>query len=472
MREADGTVLFKEWLPDLPDLSNPGLVEALNTLPVDRTYKSFAPLSSSGDALAARPLGAIEIHLPASNTRYIYAGQTTSVQRQLTALGTWSNVSSATYSSSTTWEFVQFDELIFATNYADSLQFQTIGAAGFTAASFSDYSTKSRRIGKVNRFVVIGDTNETLNGQVPYRVQWSSIDNPTVWPLPGSATAVANQAGEQYLDSSWGPVNAIVGGDQFGIVMQRGGLNRMTYVGGSIVFQFDKIAGAKGLYLPHSVVEVNGRWYYIAETGVCVTDGVSAQLVGDGKVDRTFFDTAILGGFEERIYGAADTNRKLIKWCFPNEAGGTPRELLVYNYEENRFTHATQTCNCLITAPGDATRKSYIRGFDDTHKAAQFTGTPGTATITTGEIEFSPGAFTRAQGIKPLVDTASVTVALGTRNDQVTTPSFTSETTANSRSGFCDFRGEARYHRARMTLTGTFNAAQGLQFQAEPSGPV
>jgi hypothetical protein len=76
------------------------------------------------------------------------------------------------------------------------------------------------------------------------------------------------------------------------------------------------------------------------------------------------------------------------------------------------------------------------------------------------------------QGIKPLVDVTlnAVTVAIGTRNDRSSSVSYTSETTANSRSGFANFRSEARYHRARLTITGTFNAAQGLEYEAVPSG--
>ena len=54
--QSDGRLLFGEWLPDLPYYENPGLVEAKNTIPVDRHYKDFLPLSTEGDALAATPV--------------------------------------------------------------------------------------------------------------------------------------------------------------------------------------------------------------------------------------------------------------------------------------------------------------------------------------------------------------------------------------------------------------------------------
>jgi hypothetical protein len=470
MSEYDGTILFKEWLPDQPALANPGLTDAHNVLPIDDTYKSFAPLVASGNTLNARPLGAIETYQPASNIRYVYAGQTTTIMRQLIGLGTWTTVGSAFTTGTATWEFAVYDDLIFATNWFDTVQFQTLGGAAFTVASAS--APRARRIGKVGQFIVVGDTGEATNGEVPHRVQWPAIDDPTNWPLPGSATAIAGQAGEQFLDSTWGPVNAIVGGDQFGIVMQRGGLNRMTYVGGNAVFQFDKIAGALGLYLPHSVVEVNGLWYYISEGGIYVTDGVSAQAVGIGKVDRYFAENAILGSFEERVYGAVDPRNKLIKWCYPSGGLGVVDRLLVFNYERKRFSYATQTCNTLVSAPGDLSQPRYIRAFSDTHRAARFTGTPGTATLTTGEMEPNPAGYSEEFGIKPLLDVTlnAVTIAMGTRNTQQATPTYTSEQTANSRSGFANFRTSARYHRARLTISGTFNAAQGIEYQAEASG--
>lgn len=471
MSEYDGTILFKEWLPDQPALNNPGLTDAHNTLPIDDTYKFFAPLVASGNTLNARPIGAIETYQPASNIRYIYAGQTTAIMRQLVGLGTWSTVGSPYTSNTATWEFAVYDDLIFATNFLDTVQVQTLGAAAF-AAPASGSPPRARRVGKVGQFIVLGDTGEATNGDVPHKVQWPAIDDPTNWPLPGSATAIASQAGEQFLDSQWGPVNAIVGGDQFGIVMQRGGLNRMSYVGGNTVFQFDKIAGAMGLYLPHSVVEVNGVWYYISEGGIYVTDGVSAQPVGLGKVDRYFAENAILGSFEERVYGAVDPRNKLIKWCYPSGGLGTVDRLLVFNYERKRFSYVTQTCNTLISAPGDANQARYIRGFTDTHRAARFTGTPGTATLTTGEMEPNPGGYAQEFGIKPLVDATlnAITIAMGTRNDQQASPTYASDQTANSRSGFANFRASARYHRARLTVTGTFNAAQGLEYQADASG--
>lgn len=100
----------------------------------------------------------------------------------------------------------------------------------------------------------------------------------------------------------------------------------------------------------------------------------------------------------------------------------------------------------------------------------RFGGTPGTAVIETGEAEGNPGAMTYVSGVKPKLDSAAVTVSVGTRDDLSASVTYTSETAVNTRSGFADFRLTARYQRARLTITGSFNAAQGLDIDFKPAG--
>ena len=54
----DAKIPLGPWLPDLPFDENPGLVEAKNCIPADRHYTQYLPLTTSGDALSARVIGA------------------------------------------------------------------------------------------------------------------------------------------------------------------------------------------------------------------------------------------------------------------------------------------------------------------------------------------------------------------------------------------------------------------------------
>jgi hypothetical protein len=472
---ADGKIVFGEWLPDQGDLDNPGLTEAKNVLPREGTYKPFEPLSTGGNALSARPYGGIVLYNPVSNATYLYAGTQQALWRQLYALGTWTDVKSGAYSASTeAWEFVYQSDFVIATNYYDVPQKATLGTGNFSAlAGGGTTAPNARRVGKIGQFVLLGDLDDA-GTKYPHAVQWPGIDDPEDWQTPGTAAAIAVQAGRQYLDPEWGAVTAIVGGDQFGIAAQTGGLTRLTYQGGNEVFQFDKIAGAQGCVYPHSIVENNGLWYYIAKSGFCVTDGSRAELIGDKKVDQYFWQGSNQGAEIERVYAGIDPWRKLIYWLYQGTLGATPTKILAYNYKDNRFTRCDQTAELLLSvAQGENTSLvgTQIVSFDTSHKRGKFNGTPGTAIITSQEAEFTLGSNTFISGVKPLITgSPTITVALGTRELQSASVAYTSEVTPTSRTGVADFRSEARYARARVTLAGTFEKASGIEYQTEPSG--
>lgn len=114
------------------------------------------------------------------------------------------------------------------------------------------------------------------------------------------------------------------------------------------------------------------------------------------------------------------------------------------------------------------------RAFNGLNVMCTFTGAHGTAVIETGESEGVEGRRSFIRGVRPFIDATAnaVTVAVGYRNDPITAATYTSETTANSRSGEANFRVDARFQRVRLTVAGTFNAAQGLGLDAIPSAKV
>jgi hypothetical protein len=206
--------------------------------------------------------------------------------------------------------------------------------------------------------------------------------------------------------------------------------------------------------------------------GFYVTDGVSVKDISTNRIGSYF--STLNDNFSD-LYAAHDENRKLIYWGVRNGASsGAYTHVLIYNYASDKWSVAQSTHYALFsigpysgTNPNTAPQ-AYLSSFT----VGSFTGTPGSAVFTTGEMEPSRGGYSRVVGVKPLVDATvnAVTIAVGTRNNRTDAVSYTAETTANSRSGFCDFRSEARYHRARMTVTGTFNSAQGIEPQVEISG--
>lgn len=463
---------FGEWLPDMPDLGNPGLTVALNVIPKDKTYKVYLPLLDAGNAGPSRPRGALR-PLSTNNPLLVslYVGFDTSLQ--ILTAGSFTNKSASTYSSSTVyWRFAQFDELVIATNKFDNPQRHTIGAAtNFTSLAVSGTAPKAQHIGVVNEFLVLGNLVDSGSTAQPYSVAWPAITDPTNWPTPNSATAIATQSGVQRLDAALGEVTFIAGGDQFGIIAQQGGLTRMTYAGPPVVFQFDTYERGRGSFFPNAGVQAEGLFYFISLSGICVTDGVSVRSIGAGKTDRYFLDTVNFG-FAERVYGAADFEQKLIFWGFP-AVGPVPDTILIYNYAENRFTSASQAHEVLLSAALGSSSIS-ISAFSSANKYASFVGSPGTATLTSGEVEPNPGGCALVNGIKAIVASSGTAptmgVQVGSRDDQATSVSYSSTTAPTSRTGFADFRSDARFHRARVYIAGNFDKALGLEIDATPTG--
>ncbi len=497
-RAATGKVLFGPFLPDLPVTNNPGVIEAKNVLPVDMFYRAYMPMNGSGTVLSARPRGGISALDTAGNAS-LYVG--TLAGLWVRDGSGWDDRSGATYTTATNdyWRFAQFEELVIGTNYADVPQAIEAGdSADFDDLALTGTAPFARQIGVVGQHVVMGDTNDGVNGVVPYRIQWCRIGDPTEWPIPATADALAKQAGEQFLPSSRGAVRGIFGNDQFGIVLQKTGITRMTYVGGDLVYQFDEYESTRGAEYPNASVQVGDSVYFIAADGFYATNGVSVVPIGAGKFDQ-FFLASVNTGYKDRVYGGLDKQRNLIYWIYPvaGSVAGRPNRVIAYNYREDRISWAEDQAECLIAGLTSGTTldaldamfpsiedvtpslddpiwqggNALLLGFNSTYQLGSFTGEPGEATIETPEVELNPGLNTDITGIKPIVQgNSAVTVALGTRNTEADSVSYTPEVSPTSRTGVADFRRCARLNRSRVKITGDFPAAQGVYFQGQAGG--
>jgi hypothetical protein len=465
------TILYKEWLPDLPELNNPGLIEATNVLPSNDGYRPFLPLDGTGGTAPAAVQGAFVANgatkgssrqFLATTSLYYRAGGTTA--------GQYSTMGSLIPDDAAS-QFAQFENIVFAAGgNSHRLAQITMGAvtsgggAGFVAITAAPYADV---VGVVGQFVVVGSLYDdaapiTVGAIKSNYLQWSSIGAPTDWPAPGSSTAIASQAGEEPLYEEHGGVMAVHGGDQHGVVLQAKAVTRMTYIGGTAVFQFDTIDTVHGSVSRKASVKVGGLVYFVSAAGFCRTNGVNVERIGAGKVDKLW---------------AASTATSYVSCAYDpwNElvAFGNGAKIFYFNPVTSWWTVCNQSHVILVTPGINPTQPQRLIGYDGSNVRGNFAATAGSAALTPGEGELSPGRYSHVSRVKPLVShttAVSMTVALGTRNSQDTAASFTAETTATARTGFSDFRSEARYHRARTTITGPFTKAIGIEVDAVESG--
>jgi hypothetical protein len=470
---AASVIEFGEWLPDQPSLGSTGLTEAHNVLPASGYYQPYQPLVeiTGASALAGTARG---LFTASSSTAAVttYAATGTMLYSGGIANPTTAKLAAPVSASALwDWQFAQYENYVFACNGDNSL-YHTLDAAGNFAASGAP---DAFFIGVVGQFVVVGNINDGT--AKPYSIRWCDIDSPLSWSTPGSAAAIAAQAGEQTMPAKFGQVVGIVGGDQHALVLQEYGVTRMTYVGGNAVFQFDEIETTRGAFFAQSIVRAGAQTFFIANDGFCVCNGVSVTPIGEGKVNKTLFATLSPNCL---IRGSYNHQEQCVFWSHGVGVETTPTTLICYHIPSGRFSRAAQALECVDTGLYGSVQGPYA--FSTNHKVASWESTTaakafiGTATIATADAEFNPGGRTYVGGVKPHVESTgsapTVTMRLGTRNALSSSVTYTAATSLTSRTGFADFRSDAKYHRAELSIVGAFTKANGLEFRATPSGDV
>lgn len=473
-------VAFGEWSPDQPDLENKCL-EALNVIPYAGKYSQVRGLSAVSGALSERPLASIATSI-ISSVSETYVGGAEHLYRLNVA--SWTDVTPVGLNGTTAWSFAQFGRYVLAASYENLTQFVEI-ATGDLFADIAD-SPSAKCLGVVRNFVVAGNIDDPIDGEVPSRIRWSAIDNALDWPLAGTNDAYAKQSDQQDLKAEDGEVKAILG-TEYGLVFQEKAISRMSYVGSPIVFQVDRIDSTRGALSSRSVVNVGRTCYFPARDGFFANDGSGESVsIGHGKVDEWFLaqleDTAL-----ESIIGVADPRRKIILWAFSANGSQTPNKLIVFNYAEQRWSHADIALTDLVYArqsgytledldafgtletialslddPFWGPGGQFLGAFDDQYRLATFGGDPLTAVLETGEFGLE-GRRGFVSGVRPLVTgNTQVQVALGSRQLMGAAPVWTAPRVITQSTGQADFRASAFYFRVRCTIAGGFEDALGV----------
>lgn len=472
-----------EWSPDQPAFGLQGLSSVVNAVAgVGEFYGPWDALEPVSEALTAACLGAAS-GKDNSGLGYSFAGTGVGLY-SLASDFTWTDVTNSggayTTGADDRWRFAQFGTLTIATNFADPIQKLEMGVD----TDFEDLGTnapQARYAAVVRDFLVVGFTEDGVDGVVRNRVRWSPIANPDGdWAI--SATTQAD-----FQDvATGGGVVGIVGGE-FGIVLMEGALYRMTYAGPPVVFQFDEIAPSRGCAAAGSIATDGRLTIFLSEDGFYSTDGAQVQPIGAGKVDRWFADDADPGAYGQ-MSSLMDPTRQLYILAYRSASATTALNdsLMLYNWVAQRWTVArvvTETLCSMLSAsltledlddvsaslddlPASLDSRQWIsnaryRGaIDSAHKLATFTGDPLEAVFETGEAAL--GDMVRraqVQRVRPIAD-GTRTIALGTRDDQAAAVTW-GAARSPARDGNCGFRGDARFHRLRMTVSGDWTQAQG-----------
>jgi hypothetical protein len=481
-------VKFGEWTPDQPEFENIGLEECLNVIPAETGhYEPFASLSPLTASITLSVHAAISVRA-VDGTGYLFAA--TDKELYLQSASAWANVSrTASYTQGTTlrWDFAQFGDAVYAVNGISPMQFYNLG----TPTQFRDMSASAaapiaKYISPVRDFLFAARVTTAVN-----QVQWSRINNPTRW-----TASVRYQSDFQNLPAG-GEIQGITGGD-FGVVLCEETIYRMSYVGSPLVFRVDDLAPGIGCAAPGSVSRFQNVTFFYSRSGFYAFDGNQALPIGDNRVDDWFRDNASTGDLAS-MTSAIDPVRKLYMVSFVSTSGGGIHDMsLIFNWSTQRWARLNVGYPVLFSAYTTGTDLDsldtaypsidamglsfdsdqfkgglqYFAGFDTVNRVGEFTGPALTATLETGDGQINPDARTFVRGVRPMIEgnsSTKVTCSVGKRDRLIDSVSFTSASALNS-NGWCPVRANARYHRVKVEISGSFTHASSFDFDSVKDG--
>ena len=162
------------------------------------------------------------------------------------------------------------------------------------------------------------------NGDI-LRVRWSAFEDHT------GNTLGTNQCGDQPMLTG-GEVMGIAGGE-FGVILQRQRLVRMSLTGESTApFQFDEITPNFGCASKGSIAKAGRTVFCLSDRGfIGIDNGQSVRPIGNEKFDVSFREALGEDDFE-RVWAVVDPQRTIVAWGIP----GNPGQIWVYNWVLDR----------------------------------------------------------------------------------------------------------------------------------------
>lgn len=308
-------VMFGAFEPDKPPHLHDSLSDMANAYPRANGYSPMGEYSPITSELPASFNGGAS-YVASDGTGSLIAGAGDGLYKF--AAGGWTELATG-LSGTDRFRFTQFSDQVIAVNGGAT---QAIDLLTGTADALDGSPPTATSVATVRDFVVYGqaDGDQAL-------VQWSGFNDATS-NAPG-----VNQAGFQPMLEG-GAVMGIVGGE-YGIIVQRSRVVRMTYTGDETTFQFDPIAREVGAVAKGSIAATDRRIYFLSDRGFVYCDGNVVTPIGFERVDQTFFKENPVSALAN-MSSAIDPRRYVVAWLMP----GNPGRLWMYDWGLDRWAKA------------------------------------------------------------------------------------------------------------------------------------
>lgn len=457
------------FAPDSDPATQGILTDCNNIVPSTLGLAAGASRTNAGlPALAAACSGAFVAKL-LDGTKRTFAATSAGIYEAATS--SWTDRSRVGgYTGSNRWSFTMFGSAAIATNKTQLIQ------VSLAASAFSDIATspKAAVVFTVAGFVMA--LNYDNGTDTPDGWFCSGIYNHTIW-----TPAVATQCANGRLLEGVGRLTAGAALGSNAVAYKATSMYYGTYVGGSVIWSWQRIPGDVGAVCNDAVVVVQTRHFFVGDSDIYVFDGTVPRSIGAPL--REWFFRNLNATYKDKIIGVSDLSKDLIYWYYPStdSSSGAIDSCIVYNYRTERwgkflsniqmaldYTSGQITYDGLgaLYATYDAlpTTISYDSSywladttvpavFDTSNILQSLTGAPGASYLVTGDFG-DETEFSFLKRVTPRYRTSpSVAIAINYHKSSLGDMVTQDTNIAQSRNRF-DFRRDARWHRIRLDFTG------------------
>lgn len=167
-------------------------------------------------------------------------------------------------------------------------------------------------------------------GQNGY-VAWSVPGTPTDFTGAGAGNAyVTGQKIVRGLPLRGGP-----GSTPSGLLWSTDSLIRMSYIGGTPVFDFDEISTQISVLGANTIIEYDGIYFWIGTDRFLSFNGVVREVPNDLNLNW-FFDN-LNSSQRQKVFAFRVPRYGEIWWCFPFGDATEPTHAIIYNVRENTW---------------------------------------------------------------------------------------------------------------------------------------
>lgn len=438
---------FRQWLPDQPDLNNPGLVEAKNVMRVNGAYQPVGGIEFPGGS-SSRSLGLLdtdEVNIAHSFfdelTVYSFLVDDAGTTKLITIEPNSGTKRETTITGASDCNFATFGDGEYYINNT-GVVYQALGNAAFTSVGTGAMTTPEC-LARVGNFLMAGKLGT---------IQWSGFNAPEDW-----ATSELTQAGTADVEyPELGLVTNIIGG-RTNYIFQMHGVSRLTYVGPPKIWDVRVISREAGA-IKNTAIEIEGFAYFIGGIttatasydgrepfAVYKTNGQGVSRISFQKIESwlaTNFDTA-QSTFSRQVIWHGETRN--IIWA--SGTGEGTHNYLCLNVDTDEFSYFQGDYRILIPGPyrgtGDSKEIFAVAENASALHYGPLSGDNLEATLTTGHIA-NAGSRAFVDQVEPQYIGSGSTVALSAKGRLRDATSFSSYVAEDATTGIADVTADGR----------------------------